>query len=68
MISAFIKYIKKHKQSLIVTAGVTGGIYFLGKYAKWKINELQEKVQQEKLARENMRRRFQQRQLDCSFA
>ncbi|CAG8768184.1 5745_t:CDS:2, partial [Acaulospora colombiana] len=62
------KYIKKHKRSLFITAGITGGVYLLGKYAKWKINELQEKTQEEKRARENMRRRFQQRQSDCTFA
>ncbi|CAG8436074.1 9354_t:CDS:10 [Diversispora eburnea] len=54
--------------SIILTTCIAGGAYCLGKYASWKMVELQEKIQQEKIARENMRRRFQLRQLDCSFA
>ncbi|CAG8612889.1 21938_t:CDS:10 [Dentiscutata erythropus] len=53
---------------IILTTCIAGGAYCLGKYASWKMVELQEKIQQEKIARENMRRRFQLRQLDCSFA
>ncbi|CAG8679366.1 23467_t:CDS:2, partial [Cetraspora pellucida] len=68
MISTTVKYIKKHKRGILITLGVSGGIYFLGKYAKWKIIEFQEKAEQERIARDNIRRRFQQRQNDCAFA
>ncbi|CAG8586182.1 16043_t:CDS:2 [Dentiscutata heterogama] len=67
MISATIKYLKKHKRGILITLGVSGGIYFLGKYAKWKIIEFQEKAEQERRAKDNIRRRFQQRQIDCAF-
>ncbi|CAG8741156.1 27293_t:CDS:2, partial [Racocetra persica] len=38
------------------------------KYAKWKIIEFKEKTEQERIAKENIRRRFLQRQNDCAFA
>ncbi|RIB25318.1 Peroxin-3 [Gigaspora rosea] len=67
MISATTKYLKKHKRGILITLGISGGIYFLGKYAKWKIIEFQEKAEQERIAKDNIRRRFQQRQADCAF-
>ncbi|KAF0416344.1 Peroxin-3 [Gigaspora margarita] len=67
MISATTKYLKKHKRGILITLGISGGIYFLGKYAKWKIIEFQEKAEQERIAKDNIRRRFQQRQIDCAF-
>ncbi|CAG8547047.1 11936_t:CDS:2 [Funneliformis caledonium] len=68
MISSSIGFLKRHKKKIFITLGITGGTYFLGKFATWKFFEMQERAASERTARENMKRRFQKRQNDCSFA
>ncbi|KAF1801920.1 Peroxin-3 [Mucor lusitanicus] len=60
-------YVKRHRQGLLVTATIVGGGYFAGKYATNKIRDMQEKSTAERLAKENLKRRFQQNQNDCVF-
>ncbi|CAJ0757370.1 9802_t:CDS:2 [Entrophospora sp. SA101] len=64
----FIKiyqYLNKRRKFIATATGLTGGVYFLGKLIKWKFDEIKERTTIERTARENMRRRFQQRQIDC---
>ncbi|CAI2171928.1 1237_t:CDS:2 [Funneliformis geosporum] len=68
MISSTIGFLKRHKKKIFITLGITGGTYFLGKFATWKFFEMQEKAASERTAQENMKKRFQKRQNDCSFA
>ncbi|KAI7818270.1 Peroxin-3, partial [Gamsiella multidivaricata] len=67
MISAVQGFVSRHRRGLAVTAGVTGGIYLMGKYAKSKLIEFQEKSAANRTAKENMKRRFEQNQQDCVF-
>ncbi|KAF9914587.1 peroxin [Lobosporangium transversale] len=67
MLSAVQGFVSRHRRGLAVTAGVTGGIYLMGKYAKTKLIEFQEKSASERTAKENMKRRFEQNQQDCVF-
>ncbi|KAG2206076.1 hypothetical protein INT46_010080, partial [Mucor plumbeus] len=60
-------YVKRHKQGLLITATIAGGGYFAGKYATNKIRDIQEKSTADRLAKENLKRRFQQNQNDCVF-
>ncbi|KAI9301327.1 Peroxin-3 [Cunninghamella echinulata] len=60
-------YAKRHRRGLIVTATIAGGGYLAGKYATNKLREFQEKASSERLAKENLKRRFQQNQNDCIF-
>ncbi|KAG9301688.1 hypothetical protein G9A89_016759 [Geosiphon pyriformis] len=62
-----LSYLKRHLRGIAITAGITGGVYILGKYAKWKIEEFKDKVGAERTAKENMKRRFLQRQNDCTY-
>ncbi|KAG0305848.1 peroxin [Dissophora globulifera] len=67
MLSSVQGFVSRHRRGLAVTAGVTGGIYLMGKYAKSKLIEFQEKSASERTAKENMKRRFEQNQQDCVF-
>ncbi|KAF9402641.1 peroxin [Mortierella sp. AD011] len=67
MLSAIQGFVNRHRRGLAVTAGVTGGIYLMGKYAKSKLIEFQEKTASQRTAEENMKRRFEQNQQDCVF-
>ncbi|KAF9990500.1 peroxin, partial [Entomortierella chlamydospora] len=67
MLSAVQGFVNRHRRGLAVTAGVTGGIYLMGKYAKSKLIEFQEKTASQRTAEENMKRRFEQNQQDCVF-
>ncbi|KAI8995000.1 Peroxin-3 [Pilobolus umbonatus] len=60
-------YIKRHRTGLLVTATIAGGGYLAGKYATTKIMEIQERTTAERMAKENLKRRFQQNQNDCVF-
>ncbi|KAG0195697.1 peroxin, partial [Mortierella sp. GBA30] len=52
MISAVQGFAKRHRRGLVITAGITGGIYLMGKYAKSKLIEFQEKTASERTAKE----------------
>ncbi|KAF9328756.1 peroxin [Podila minutissima] len=67
MISTVAGFANRHRRGLAITAGITGGIYMMGKYAKSKLIEFQEKSSSERTAKENMKRRFEQNQQDCVF-
>ncbi|KAI9310943.1 Peroxin-3 [Dichotomocladium elegans] len=60
-------YTKRHRKGLLVTAAIGGGSYLLGRYATEKLRERQEKALSERVAKENLKRRFQQNQNDCVF-
>ncbi|GJJ76564.1 peroxin-3 [Entomortierella parvispora] len=67
MISTVQGFANRHRRALVITAGISGGIYMMGKYAKSKLFEFQEKSASERTAKENMKRRFEQNQQDCVF-
>lgn len=67
MLSAVQGFANRHRKGLVITAGLTGGIYMMGKYAKSKLIEFHEKSASERTAKENMKRRFEQNQQDCVF-
>jgi len=52
MISAVQGFANRHRRALVITAGISGGIYMMGKYAKSKLFEFQEKSASERTAKE----------------
>lgn len=52
MISATKRFLKKHQRKFFVTLGITGGIYFIGKWVSWKLFEMQERAAADRTARE----------------
>ncbi|KAF9433400.1 peroxin [Entomortierella beljakovae] len=67
MITAVQGFVGRHRRGIAITAGVTGSIYLMGKYAKSKLIEFNEKTSAQRTAEENMKRRFEQNQQDCVF-
>lgn len=50
-----------------VATGIFGGLYMLAQFALAKFNDMQERLLRDRVARENLRRRFLQNQEDCNF-
>ncbi|KAH8553101.1 Peroxin-3 [Umbelopsis sp. PMI_123] len=67
MLKSIKDYTKRHRRGLLITATIIGGGIFAGQYARNKIQELQDKAASERMAKENLKRRFEQNQNDCTF-
>ncbi|KAF9139477.1 hypothetical protein BG015_002014 [Linnemannia schmuckeri] len=52
MLSAVQGFANRHRKGLVITAGLTGSIYMMGKYAKSKLLEFHEKSASERTAKE----------------
>jgi peroxin-3 len=62
-----IEFLKKRKKSIFWTVAGTCGIYLLGKFAQYKIEEYLENARLEKLTREELKKRFETTQTDSTL-
>ncbi|KAJ1925946.1 peroxin [Tieghemiomyces parasiticus] len=67
MFSSVYGYAKRHRKTMFITAGVVAGVYWVGQYAKRKLTEMQAAMAKDRMWQENLRRRFEQNQQDCTF-
>ncbi|KAI9433011.1 Peroxin-3 [Lactarius indigo] len=67
MLNSVTNYVYERRKRLARTAGVVGGLYLVGRYAMGRIADMGDRVREERLARENMRKRFRQNVQDTSF-
>ncbi|KAL1969004.1 hypothetical protein VTN77DRAFT_838 [Rasamsonia byssochlamydoides] len=67
MMGATRRWIRRHRKGLAIGVGVVGAGYLVGQYVLSKISEARERMSSERIARENLRRRFEQNQADCTF-
>ncbi|KAJ1966636.1 peroxin [Dispira parvispora] len=67
MWSSVSGFIKRHRNKALITAGIVGGVYWVGQYAKNKLVEMQAKMARDRLFQDNLRRRFEQNLQDCTF-
>ncbi|KZT63513.1 hypothetical protein DAEQUDRAFT_770534 [Daedalea quercina L-15889] len=67
MLKSVTNYIKERKSGLQRAAGYVGGAYLLGQYVLGRLQDVRTTVMQDRFARENLRRRFEQNQQDISF-
>ncbi|EEQ34045.1 peroxin [Microsporum canis] len=67
MINATKQWLRRHRNGIAIGAGVVGVGYLAGQYVLGKISEARERMSSERIARENLRRRFEQNQTDCTF-
>ncbi|WFD35274.1 peroxin [Malassezia cuniculi] len=65
--SASRRWLRRGFNVLAAATGVIGGLYLLVQFSLSKFNEFQERLLRDRVARENLRRRFLQNQEDCSF-
>ncbi|KAI1928300.1 peroxin [Ophidiomyces ophidiicola] len=67
MISATKRWLRRNRNGLAIGAGVIGVGYLATQYIFSKISEASERMSSERIARDNLRRRFEQNQTDCTF-
>ncbi|RYO78951.1 hypothetical protein DL766_008628 [Monosporascus sp. MC13-8B] len=67
MISATRRWLRRNRTPLAVGAGVLGAGYLATQYVLGRINSARERLSGDRIARENLRRRFEQNQEDCTF-
>ncbi|KAF2866489.1 Peroxin-3 [Massariosphaeria phaeospora] len=67
MISATRRWLRRNRTPLAVGAGVLGAGYVAGQYVLGKLSEARQRMSDERMTKDNLRRRFEQNQEDCSF-
>ncbi|KAB2576908.1 Peroxin-3 [Lasiodiplodia theobromae] len=67
MISATRRWFRRNRTNFAIGAGVLGAGYLAGQYLLGKLSEARQRMSDERIARENLRRRFEQNQEDCTF-
>lgn len=67
MIRSLKSYVYDKRKGLAKTAGFVGGAYLLQRYVSDRLAELKAKLDEERIARESLRRRFQTAADDVSF-
>ncbi|KAJ5689544.1 Peroxin-3 [Penicillium macrosclerotiorum] len=67
MIGAARRWLRRNRKGLAIGAGVLGAGYLAGQYVLSKISEARERMSSDRIARENLRRRFEQNQTDCTY-
>ncbi|KAI5863262.1 Peroxin-3 [Durotheca rogersii] len=67
MISATRQWFRRNRTPLAIGAGVVGVGYLATQYVLNKINNARERMSSDRIAKENLRRRFEQNQEDCTF-
>ncbi|KAH7051218.1 Peroxin-3 [Macrophomina phaseolina] len=67
MISATRRWFRRNRTNFAVGAGVLGAGYLAGQYLLGKLTEARQRMSDDRIARENLRRRFEQNQEDCTF-
>ncbi|KAF3035950.1 peroxin [Didymella heteroderae] len=67
MIQSTRNWLRRNRTNFAIGAGVLGTVYLAGQYALGKFSEARQRMSEERIAKENLRRRFEQNQEDCTF-
>ncbi|KAH8673807.1 peroxin-3 protein [Xylariales sp. PMI_506] len=67
MFAATRSWFKRNRTPIAIGAGVIGAGYLATQYVLAKINDARERMSSDRIAKENLRRRFEQNQEDCTF-
>ncbi|KAI1344126.1 Peroxin-3 [Xylariaceae sp. FL0016] len=67
MLSATRQWFRRNRTPLAIGVGVVGAGYLATQYVLNKINDARERMSSDRIAKENLRRRFEQNQEDCTF-
>ncbi|KAI0128804.1 Peroxin-3 family protein [Xylariales sp. AK1849] len=67
MISATRRWFQRNRTPIALGVGVIGAGYLATQYVLGKINDARERMSSDRVAKENLRRRFEQNQEDCTF-
>ncbi|KAJ4391833.1 peroxin [Gnomoniopsis smithogilvyi] len=67
MFAATRRWLRRNRTPITVTVGLIGAGYVVTQYVVSKLNEARERMSNDRIAKENLRRRFQQNQEDCTY-
>lgn len=67
MIAATRRWFRRNRTTLAVGAACIGATYLAGQYVVGKIQEARQRMSEERVGKENLRRRFEQNQEDCTY-
>ncbi|KAL8764255.1 MAG: hypothetical protein Q9184_000224 [Pyrenodesmia sp. 2 TL-2023] len=67
MITSTRNWFRRNRTNFAVGAGVLGVGYVAGQYVLSKVAETRQRMAEDRIAKENLRRRFQQNQEDCTI-
>ncbi|KAI0014206.1 Peroxin-3 [Xylariaceae sp. FL0662B] len=67
MISATRRWFRRNRTPIAIGVGVIGAGYLATQYVLGKINDARERMSSDRIGKENLRRRFEQNQEDCTF-
>ncbi|GJN68790.1 peroxin [Purpureocillium lilacinum] len=67
MFSSVRRWLRNNRTPIAVGVGVVGAGYVVTQYVLSKLNDARERMSSERIAKENLRRRFEQNQEDCTF-
>ncbi|KAF2463905.1 Peroxin-3 [Lindgomyces ingoldianus] len=67
MITSTRRWLRRNRTNFAIGAGVLGAGYLAGQYVLGKVSEARQRMSDERIAKENLRRRFEQNQEDCTF-
>jgi peroxin-3 len=67
MIQGTRRWLRRNRTNFAIGAGVLGATYVAGQYVLGKLSEARQRMSDERVAKENLRRRFEQNQEDCTF-
>ncbi|KAI5465793.1 Peroxin-3 [Mariannaea sp. PMI_226] len=67
MLSSARRWLRNNRTPIAVGVGVIGAGYIATQYVISKINDARERMSSDRIAKENLRRRFEQNQEDCTF-
>lgn len=67
MIQSARQWFRRNRTNFAIGAGVVGAGYLATQYVLGKVTEARQRMSDERIAKENLRRRFEQNQEDCTF-
>ncbi|KAJ3734338.1 Peroxin-3 [Lentinula guzmanii] len=62
-----ISYLESHRNGLKKAAGIAGGLYLVRGYIHARLEEVKDKIEEERLARDILQRRYEQAQEDVGY-
>lgn len=67
MFSSTRRWMRQNRTPIAIGVGIVGAGYVVTQYVMSKINDARERMSSDRIAKENLRRRFEQNQEDCTF-
>ncbi|KAL2200956.1 Peroxin-3 [Corynascus similis CBS 632.67] len=67
MLASTRRWFRRNRTPLAIGVGVVGAGYLVTNYVLGKLRDARERMSSDRIAKENLRRRFEQNQEDCTF-